>query len=265
MNNVMRPLDVQTADYLGAIVVSNDRADADLVQAVLQETPERVTTMHCGLPLKWVGDCPELVLPSGRQVQVKRLADIVLALVGLLVLAPLLLLVAALVAATSPGPVLFRQQREGLGGKLFWALKFRSMQSTCCDRSGVAQTRKHDPRLTPVGAFIRRTSLDELPQLFNVLRGEMSLVGPRPHVPGMLAGGRTYRELVPFYEQRLALRPGLTGWAQANGLRGSTSDPVAARSRIEFDLAYGQNCSLWLDLKILVLTARNQFLTGSGE
>jgi lipopolysaccharide/colanic/teichoic acid biosynthesis glycosyltransferase len=118
--------------------------------------------------------------------------------------------------------------------------------------------------VTPVGRFLRRTSLDELPQLVNVIVGDMSLVGPRPHVEGMLAAGVDYAELVPYYNLRHVMRPGLSGWAQANGLRGPTDSAEAARARIDHDVAYIQNFSIWLDLKIIWLTLVKEFVTGSG-
>ncbi|MHA6297971.1 sugar transferase [Devosia sp. CAU 1758] len=195
----------------------------------------------------------------------KRVIDIVGAVAGLTLLAPLLIIVALVIKATSPGPVFFRQDREGLDGKSFQVLKFRSMRVDSCDISGIAQTVQNDARLTPVGRFIRKTSIDELPQLVNVLVGDMSLVGPRPHVPGMLAGGQAYRDLVPYYGDRLAMRPGITGWAQANGLRGPTHDNRLARERVDHDLAYIQNFSIWLDMNILVRTLVREFVTGSGH
>lgn len=195
----------------------------------------------------------------------KRVLDVVGATVGLVLLAPLFVLVSLAIKLTSPGPVLFRQKREGLKGEVFDALKFRSMAVTLGDASGISQTVKNDPRVTPVGRFIRRTSIDELPQLLNVLKGEMSLVGPRPHVPGMMAAGRPYRELVSYYDRRLEMLPGITGWAQVNGLRGETRNPSKARERIDHDLAYIQNFSIWLDLKILALTIAREFLTGRAD
>ncbi len=220
---------------------------------------------HSGLPVRWT-TMPDNSEPSRRlQLAIKRVIDVTGAAIGLVILAPLLIFVALAIKASSPGPVFFRQAREGQGGKLFDALKFRSMRIESCDLSGVSQTQDNDPRVTPVGQFIRRTSIDELPQLFNVLVGDMSLVGPRPHVPGMLAGGRSYRELVPYYDERLAMPPGITGWAQANGLRGSTRDRRLARERIDHDLAYIQNFSVWLDLKIIAKTVVREFFTGSGN
>jgi lipopolysaccharide/colanic/teichoic acid biosynthesis glycosyltransferase len=118
--------------------------------------------------------------------------------------------------------------------------------------------------VTAVGRFIRRTSIDELPQLINVLRGEMSLVGPRPHVAGMKAAGMPYRTLVPYYDARLAMPPGLTGWAQANGYRGMTTDAASAIARVDHDIAYVQNFSVWMDIKIIGKTIVGEFMTGSG-
>lgn len=218
-----------------------------------------------GLPYYWTDNQPAALKPSRVQLAIKRVFDFIVAALALVVLMPLFLLMAAAIKITSPGPVLFSQAREGLNGRSFNALKFRSMRTDACDISGVAQTVKNDPRITPIGRFIRKTSIDELPQLFNVLRGEMSLVGPRPHVAGMLAGGTSYRVLVPYYDHRLAMRPGITGWAQANGFRGPTDDAASAIARVDHDIAYAQNFSLLLDVKIILKTVANEFLTGSGH
>lgn len=195
---------------------------------------------------------------------VKRGFDIGTALTLLVVLMPGLLLIAAAIKLTSPGPVLFRQQRYGLNNELFEILKFRSMSVESADTSGIRQTQAGDPRVTPLGRILRRSSLDELPQLINVLRGDMSLVGPRPHVPGMLAADRLYEDLVPYYFERHRVRPGVTGLAQANGLRGSTKDAAVATARIDQDVAYVENWSLMLDMRILWTTAKSEFLSGSG-
>lgn len=224
-------------------------------------------TRQSGLPLYWSDASPVPAQFSNSQqlqLSLKRGVDVVVAFLALVALAPLLIFVALAIKLTSPGKVLFRQEREGLGGNPFWTLKFRSMRTDMCDISGVAQTKSGDPRVTAIGRFIRKTSIDELPQLFNVIAGDMSLVGPRPHVAGMQAGGRLYRDLVPYYAQRLAVRPGITGWAQANGLRGSTRDAASARSRIDHDIAYCQNFSLWLDCKIILRTLHREFLGGTG-
>ena len=220
-----------------------------------------------GLPIAFDGAVPAPIVDAParqRQLFVKRAMDIVLAIAAVIALLPLLILVAIAIKATSAGPVLFRQAREGYKGRLFQTYKFRTMWSDSGDLSGVSQTVSGDSRVTPIGRFLRRSSIDELPQLFNVLLGDMSLVGPRPHVPGMLAARRNYKDLVPYYDARLAMKPGITGWAQANGLRGPTDDASKAKARIDHDVAYVQNFSVWLDLKIIAMTIRSEFLSGSG-
>lgn len=194
----------------------------------------------------------------------KRCFDFCLALFIIILFAPGLLAIALAIKATSPGPILFRQKRYGLGGKTFTIFKFRTMRVEQSDRTGVRQTRRNDPRVTTLGRLLRRSSLDELPQLFNILRGDMSLVGPRPHVPDMLAAGILYEELVPYYFDRCRVRPGMTGLAQVNGLRGSTEDAAVAKSRIDHDLDYIEQWSFWLDARILISTAKAEFLSGSG-
>lgn len=194
----------------------------------------------------------------------KRVLDVVLSGLALALLLPLLGLVAIAIKLTSRGPVLFLQAREGVGETTFSIMKFRTMATEAGDATGIAQTTADDVRVTGLGRLLRRTSIDELPQLFNVLRGDMSLVGPRPHVPGMLAAGIRYDALVPYYSFRRHAMPGLTGWAQANGYRGATTDWHVAAARVEHDVAYIQNFSLLLDLRILLLTLRNEFLVGSG-
>ena len=225
-------------------------------------------SLQSGLPFQRPRDGEVLItMDSERATQLaaKRVLDITVSALALLALLPLLIFVAMAIKCTSAGPVLFRQAREGIHGRPFMALKFRSMRSDSCDASGVQQTRLGDPRVTAVGRFIRRTSIDELPQLINILRGDMSLVGPRPHVSGMLAAGMPYRDLVPYYDARLAMLPGLTGWAQANGLRGPTDRADVARARIDHDIAYIQNFSIWLDLKIIAMTLRHEFMAGTGH
>jgi lipopolysaccharide/colanic/teichoic acid biosynthesis glycosyltransferase len=194
----------------------------------------------------------------------KRLIDIAGAGAALLFLAPLFVAVAIAIKRESPGPVFFVQPRYGRRNRLFRVYKFRTMHTAASDRSGVRQTVAGDPRITRLGRILRLTSFDELPQLINVLKGEMSLVGPRPHVPGMLAGGILYEDLVPYYFQRHTVRPGLTGLAQANGCRGETTDPRTAITRVDYDLDYIENWSVWLDCKIILRTIRREFLSGSG-
>lgn len=203
---------------------------------------------------------------SGVDIQraLKRSVDVAGASLLILAASPLLIGIAAAIRLSSPGPILFKQQRYGLNAELFEIYKFRTMSVDEEDRSGVAQTRKNDPRVTSIGKALRRLNLDELPQLFNVLRGDMSLVGPRPHVPGMRAGGLLYEHLVPNYHLRHRMRPGMTGLAQINRLRGSTSDAKFAKARIEYDIAYTSSWSLVLDLRILWLTFKTEVLRGSG-
>jgi len=162
-----------------------------------------------------------------------------------------LLLIALLIKFSSPGPVLFRQQRHGVGGEAMEILKFRSMVVHQESGNAVTQAVPDDARVTSIGRFLRRSSLDELPQLFNVLKGDMSLVGPRPHA---VEHTDLYKSRIPRYMLRHKVKPGITGWAQVNGFRGLTDTPEKMALRIEHDLWYIQNWSLWLDVKILLLT-----------
>ena len=182
----------------------------------------------------------------------KRAEDLVIATLVLILVAPLMALVALLIRLDSPGPVLFRQKRLGFNNNVIVIFKFRTMKHRPVPEADVAQARRNDPRVTRVGAFLRRSSIDELPQLFNVLRGEMSLVGPRPHA---LAHNDQYAALIDEYLGRHRLQPGITGWAQVNGFRGETATLDKMQRRVEHDLAYIDDWSLLLDLKILVMTA----------
>jgi lipopolysaccharide/colanic/teichoic acid biosynthesis glycosyltransferase len=195
----------------------------------------------------------------------KKCIDLTGAGVGLLLLFPLFVVMAVAIKLTSRGPVFFRQWRYGLNGKKFAVLKFRTMYEDQCDSTGISQTVANDPRVTLVGAFLRKSNFDELPQLINVLRGEMSLVGPRPHVPGMLAAGRPYEEFHPRYMDRHSVLPGITGLAQVNGFRGETKDPYSARMRLAYDLAYVERQSVALDVKILATTIVKEFFYASGS
>jgi exopolysaccharide biosynthesis polyprenyl glycosylphosphotransferase len=194
----------------------------------------------------------------------KRLFDIVAASAALLFFAPLLIAVAIAIKLTSPGPVLFYQYRYGYRNRFFKIYKFRSMRTDACDPRGVKQAVQGDARITRIGKILRKTSLDEIPQLINVIKGDMSLVGPRPHVPGMLAADLPYEHLVPYYFQRHTARPGITGLAQVSGCRGSTVEPNRAISRIDYDLDYIEKWSLRMDIMIIARTIRREFLSGSG-
>jgi len=194
----------------------------------------------------------------------KRLFDIAVSSTALLFLAPLLIAIAITIKITSPGSVLFHQYRYGYRNRFFKIYKFRTMRSEACDVAGVKQTVPGDARVTPIGRLLRKTSLDEIPQLINVIRGDMSLVGPRPHVPGMLAADLPYEDLVPYYFQRHIARPGITGLAQVSGCRGSTAEFNRAVSRVDYDLEYIEKWSLLMDITILVRTVRREFLSGSA-
>jgi putative colanic acid biosynthesis UDP-glucose lipid carrier transferase len=181
--------------------------------------------------------------------------DFVMAAAALLLLSPLLLGIALLIRLDSDGPILFRQRRHGLGDRLFDVYKFRTMYCDMGDPNGAAQTKRSDPRVTRLGAFLRKTSLDELPQLLNVLKGEMSLVGPRPHSPHMLIGDKRHFEIVSEYSFRHRVKPGITGLAQVNGYRGAVDTEDQLKARVDLDLYYIDHWSLWLDIKILWRTA----------
>lgn len=182
---------------------------------------------------------------------VKRAMDIVGSLFGIIITSPIMLVCAIAVKLSSPGPAIFKQERVGLHNKTFYMYKFRSMEQQAPGKEKKAWTVKDDPRVTPVGKVLRCTSLDELPQLFNILKGDMSLVGPRPERPHFVD---KFREEIPRYMVKHQVRPGLTGWAQVNGLRGDTS----IRKRIEYDVYYIENWTIGFDIKIIFLT----FFTG---
>ena len=184
---------------------------------------------------------------------IKRAMDIVGSIVGIIVTSPLMLLMCLIIKLTSPGPLIYKQERVGLHNQTFWMYKFRSMEVQPESEEKKAWTVKNDPRVTPVGKFMRHTSIDELPQLFNILKGNMSLVGPRPERPFFV---EKFREEIPRYMVKHQVRPGLTGWAQVNGYRGDTS----IRKRIECDLYYIENWSIGFDIKIIFLTFFKGFI-----
>lgn len=203
-----------------------------------------------GLPVINIRYVP---LSNTFNAMVKRMTDIVGSLICIVVFSPVMLVSAVLVKATSKGPLIFKQERVGLHNKPFWMYKFRTMYVQTEEEEKKGWTQKNDPRVTSVGKFLRKTSLDEFPQLFNVLKGDMSLVGPRPERPQYV---EKFREEIPRYMIKHQVRPGMTGWAQVNGYRGDTS----IKKRIEHDLYYIENWTLGLDIKILFLTVFKGFI-----
>ncbi len=201
-----------------------------------------------GLPVINIRHVP---LTNTGNMMLKRILDIAGALFGIIVTSPIMLIAAVLVKCSSPGPVIFKQERVGLHNKPFYMYKFRSMELQNAKEEKKAWTVKNDPRVTGVGRLLRKTSLDELPQLFNILKGDMSLVGPRPERTLFV---EKFREEIPRYMVKHQVRPGLTGWAQVNGLRGDTS----IRKRVEYDIFYIENWTLGFDIKIIFMT----FFTG---
>jgi Undecaprenyl-phosphate glucose phosphotransferase len=201
-----------------------------------------------GLPVINIRYVP---LTNTGNIVIKRIMDIIGAIFGIIITSPIMLICAILVKCTSHGPVIFKQERVGLHNKTFYMYKFRSMEMQTPSNEKKAWTVRNDPRVTPVGKVLRRTSLDELPQLFNILKGDMSLVGPRPERPQYV---EKFKEEIPRYMIKHQVRPGLTGWAQVNGLRGDTS----IRRRIDYDIYYIENWTIGFDIKIILMT----FFTG---
>ena len=205
---------------------------------------------HYGLPMWNAFEKPM----TGWDAIGKRGFDIFFSSAVLLASMPVFLVLSVLIKLESRGPVLFKQKRYGFNNEIVEIYKFRSMKHEHADPDAKHLTERDDPRVTRIGRFMRRTSLDELPQLINVLRGEMSIVGPRPHAPQTTAGGRMCEDVVDRYSRRHRVKPGITGWAQVNGYRGTMQDEEHLQKRIEHDLYYINNWSPWLDIKILVLT-----------
>ena len=204
-----------------------------------------------GVPVVGICETPF----TGTNELVKRLSDIVIASIIIILVSPLLIAIAIGVRLSSPGPILFKQRRNGLDGHEIVVYKFRSMR-TMDDGDVVPQATRNDPRVTRFGAFLRRTSFDELPQFFNVLQGTMSIVGPRPHA---VTHNKEYRQIIKAYMVRHKVKPGITGWAQVNGQRGETDTVEKMKARVEYDLEYLRNWSLGLDLKIIAATIRVVF------
>lgn len=241
MRQVQRVVDLleDLRDTTASIYYVPDIFVVDLIQSRTAEIQGVPIVAMCETPFQ------------GMQGLIKRAMDLSIGLVAVVLLAPLLLVVALLVKLSSPGPVIFRQRRYGLDGEIIDVLKFRSMTVTE-DGPDIPQARPDDARVTPVGRFLRRYSIDELPQLFNVIGGTMSLVGPRPHA---VAHNEQYRKLIKGYMVRHKVRPGITGLAQVNGCRGETSRVEDMQRRIEYDLNYLRHWTPTLDLQILAQTA----------
>jgi exopolysaccharide biosynthesis polyprenyl glycosylphosphotransferase len=222
--------------------------------AELHLGPEHILDRFEQVELLKIGPITSLQLrrmPLSRlELMEKRALDIVLASAALLLLTPMLILVAALIKLDSPGPVFFLQRRFGFNQKPFQIIKFRSMR-TCEDGPVIHQAKKDDPRVTRIGRWLRRWNVDEVPQLINVIKGDMSLVGPRPHA---LSHDREFELRISTYARRHNVKPGITGWAQIHGLRGETDTDEKMRERVEHDLHYIDNWSVLLDLQILVRT-----------
>ncbi len=211
------------------------------------------TTTIAGMPVLDLS-CSAL---DGINWITKNIVDRLLGLFIFVMISPLLLLIALGIKLTSPGPILFKQYRHGIDGRRINIYKFRSMKLHTEADGAVTQASKMDGRITPLGAFLRRTSLDELPQFFNVIQGKMSIVGPRPHA---MAHNEFYKEEIEYYMQRHKVKPGITGWAQINGFRGETDTIEKMRKRIEYDLFYIENWSLALDFKIIFMTIFKGFV-----
>jgi polysaccharide biosynthesis protein PslA len=192
---------------------------------------------------------------AGWHSWTKRCEDVVISLLGLAIMSPIIAITAIAIKLESRGPIFFRQIREGLNGAYFELLKFRSMYADQTDLHAVQQTSKNDPRVTRVGRIIRRLSIDELPQLLNVLEGSMSIVGPRPHALQTSAEGKELEHVVDYYASRHRVKSGITGWAQINGFRGELNSVKKLKARVNHDLYYIENWSVWFDLKIIVRTA----------
>ncbi len=206
-----------------------------------------------GIPVIDISSSPMV----GWNRYLKAIEDRVLAFLIVIVISPVLIIVALVIKVTSSGPILFKQKRDGWDGQTIRIYKFRSMVSHVEMEGIITQAKKNDVRITKVGAFLRKTSLDELPQFFNVLQGRMSIVGPRPHA---IAHNEQYKELIDSYMRRHKVKPGITGWAQINGFRGETDTLDKMKKRIEFDLFYIENWSLWFDLRIIFITIFKGFL-----
>lgn len=256
VDQVWLALPLSEEDQIRALVedLRNTTVDVWLVPEVSAlRLLGRSITEVAGLPVVELSVSPM----NGSNRVLKAIEDRMLALLILLLISPLMIAIALAVKWTSPGPVLYKQKRHGWNGAEFDMYKFRSMVVHDEGENTVTQARRDDPRVTPLGAFLRRTSLDELPQFLNVLQGSMSIVGPRPHA---VAHNHHYRELIDAYMQRHKVKPGMTGWAQVNGFRGETDTLEKIQKRVEYDLYYIEHWSLWFDLRIILMTIFKGFV-----
>ena len=251
LDEIAITLPLRDYDYLEAIVGTCEKfgVHTKFIPDYNSLIPSKPYTEDLeGLPVINIRYVP---LTNTGNILIKRVIDIIGSLVGIILTSPIMLISAILVKCTSRGPIIFKQERVGLHNKPFYMYKFRSMEMQSAKEERKAWTVKNDPRVTTVGRILRKTSIDELPQLFNILKGDMSLVGPRPERPHFVD---KFKEEIPRYMVKHQVRPGLTGWAQVNGLRGDTS----IKKRIEYDIYYIENWTVGLDIKIILLT----FFTG---
>jgi putative colanic acid biosynthesis UDP-glucose lipid carrier transferase len=267
MTDLMAMVHAGKVDYIYIVLpMQEERRIVDIVDALADTTASVYVVpglfvsdlLHAkwihfnGIPAIEVYETPFM----GINGWIKRLEDLILGSIFLAIAAVPMVVIGLAVKLTSPGVVLFKQRRYGLNGEVVEVWKFRSM-SVAEDGHDILQAKKGDPRITPLGKFLRKTSLDEFPQLINVLQGRMSLVGPRPHA---VAHNEEYRKLIHGYMLRHKVKPGITGWAQVNGWRGETETLDKMEKRIEYDLEYIRNWSLWMDIKILWLTILRGFI-----
>ncbi len=246
-------LPLSAADRIKAIMDQLSSTVADIVLTTDTAGLRFSRTQFDGIGRNPVVSVREAPLKDWRAIE-KAALDYGVGLLALVLLSPVLLVTAAIIKLDSPGPVLFRQPRMGFNNRLFLCYKFRSMHQAAADLLADRQTTRDDPRITRVGRVIRKLSIDELPQLFNVLTGTMSLVGPRPHAPNTKAADRLFAEVVQSYAVRHRVKPGMTGWAQVNGWRGETATVDQIEKRVACDLFYIENWSVRFDLKIMLMT-----------
>jgi len=273
-NNLSATLNALSTQSIDYVFLCYDSHEQDKIIAAIQALNNSTASVYLVPDLllsdlhgsRWImlGDTPLIVINDhpfyGGKWVLKKLEDLILGLLILILILPLMLIIAIAVRLSSPGPILFKQRRHGLNGEVIKVLKFRTMTSLD-DGDVVIQATEQDTRITKVGKFLRQHSLDELPQFINVLKGDMSIVGPRPHA---LAHNAHYRQLIASYMQRHKVKPGITGWAQAHGLRGETDTIEKMKKRVDYDLYYINHWSISLDLKIIFLTIINVFKSKSA-